>query len=53
MAVLGTAIQLVQRSAEVADDRQFACGVADTQNPLYEPIIDDDPVHIRRVRTEH
>jgi len=46
MAVLGTAIQLVHRGADVADDRQFACRVADTQNSLYEPIIDDDPVHI-------
>ena len=46
MAVLGAAIQFVQRSGEVGDDGQLAVGVADTQNPVDTTIADDDPIHI-------
>jgi hypothetical protein len=46
MPVLGTAIQLVQRSVDVVDDGQYSVGIADAQDPVHHPIAEDHPVDI-------
>jgi hypothetical protein len=46
MPVLGTAIQLVQRSVDVVDDGQYGVGIADAQDPVHDRITEDHPVDI-------